>query len=356
MQPRAGIANELHLRFDRLTADPAAYRAAVDRECAPFPAGDFFPYTMAINGYVNRALRHHALAPAARQRVEVLAELAIPVAAARAGVAPDELPMIHDYRCEGVYLGQLALALGTCRLIGGGVRWQRLFEHLCCVLHDAFEARGGRPIASFPGVSWGFDSIAPLLALHLDDHLGHTKRHAAVIEKHLAWLDGPGMDPAYGLPFSRSHNVTGDGVGPPRGCDLSWRISLLSQLDRARAIALYRRYTRCFWLERGLVAGFAEWPGGKSDMQDADSGPILWGIGLSATGFGLGAALAAGDRLRTWRLLGLLAARGVLLPPFRPLLEDMSEFDGSYLTGMLMGDVAMFSSATWCDWGTARTA
>ena len=41
---------------------------------------------------------------------------------------------------------------------------------------------------------------------------------------------------------------------------------------------------------------FREYPHGFEKSGDIDSGPIIWGAGAAATGIGLGASLANGDR------------------------------------------------------------
>ena len=139
-------------------------------------------------------------------------------------------------------------------------------------------------------------------------------------------------------------------MAAPRGCDLSWRISLLAQLDRREARVLYRRFVKQFWVERVLIAGFAERPNGAEGSEDMDSGPILWRIGLSATGFGVGAAISSGDTLRLLRLQSHLWAGAVLFPALRHAVGPVFPFQKQYLTGMLMGDAAMFAMAGWYDW------
>jgi len=54
--------------------------------------------------------------------------------------------------------------------------------------------------------------------------------------------------------------------------------------------------------ERIFLVGFREWPPGRDLPADADSGPIVTGVGAAATAFGLAAAREVGDALTAGRL------------------------------------------------------
>ena len=114
-----------------------------------------------------------------------------------------------------------------------------------------------------------------------------------------------------------------------------------------------------YWLERWLVKGLAEWPGGRKGFEDLDSGPILMGVGLAASSLGLGAAIMAGDSARLTTLLGYMARIRGLLAGAAPAGSDgatvwiggMIPTQQGYVTGFLYGDAALFLSLTWTDWG-----
>ena len=102
--------------------------------------------------------------------------------------------------------------------------------------------------------------------------------------------------------------------------------------------------------------------GSRSRRPDADSGPVIAGLGMSSTGFGLGAARVLGDAARFARLDAELVAFPQLLAPVRPLLAPQAEALGmhldtdAYLTGLLLGDVAMLWGVSWEDWGVSTPA
>ncbi|HOX47145.1 MAG TPA: hypothetical protein PK668_26360 [Myxococcota bacterium] len=315
------------------------------------PRGDLFPFVFPALAYANLALREPGARAELLARIEPLLELAQQAVAARLKPPGGRLEALRSYRDEATYLGSLNLALGAYRLAGGGARFEPLHAHLSALLLRAARHAGGRPLRSCPGVTWPYDSVPVLLSLRLRDRLTGRADAAGAIRAHLTWLEQAGLDPAHGLPWSRLPG------GAPRGCDLSLRLDLLAHLAPELSARLYRRYTELFWLDWGLLAGFAEHPGGQAGATDLDSGPIALGIGLSATGLGFGAALAHGDEVRLARLASELAQWPALRDrlagadiPLAPGAGPVLSLESRYLTGFLYGDVMLFYALSWTPW------
>lgn len=339
----ARLQRTLLARFTRLAADPATYERRVQVECAIFPEGDLFPFTLPAMGFASAVAR-------GRMRPDEATRLSVPLLerAVRATVGAVDSPAgrleaLVDYRSHGVYLGQLAMALGFHRLATGDERFEPVRTHLVRLLHRALVASGGMPLDAFPGASWPFDTIPPVVALHLDDGIHRAGAHTKVIASHLRWVRDAGTDRATGLPWSHLGRH-GGAPAPPRGCDLAWRIPLLALIDRAYALETYRRFCHSHWLERVVLAGFAEYPRGADLGSDADSGPILWGMGLAATGFGISAAEVAGDRWRSLRLLNQLPFANLGARLVAPHVRRHVTLDPGCVTGLLMGDVCLFGT------------
>jgi hypothetical protein len=342
---------ELRGRFDRLIVDPAEYRRRAIEECHAFPEGDLLPFVFPVVGYTNDALAHPARLPAAREKVATLIELALPSVVARVRPPGGRLEAITDYGREGVYLGQFALALGCHRLIGGDDRHGAVHARLADVLHEALVAADGGQLWSFPHVTWPFDTLPCLLALRLYDAHRGSARSAGAIAGHLDWVQEHATDPVLGLPYSKLPNGHDGERIAPRGCDLGYRVFLLSHLDAVCARRTYAAFRRHFWIDRGFLAGFAEWPHGQELGADADSGPVEFGLGLAATGFGIGAALCMRDGWRLGRLLMELATARSIFSTLGPRVKDRYPFDERYVTGSLMGDASIFAVTGWAPWG-----
>ena len=336
--------------------DPAAYKKLADREARAFPEGTLFPYVFPALTWTNLAKRDPSLRPEAREHIEALVHLMEPAVVLSAGPPDGDLAKLKDYRSNATMLGQYNLVLGCWKLVGGDDRFEAKHRAVSEALAKAMQERGGKPLDSYPALVWPFDTIPVVLSLHLRD----SDRYAPLIDAHFAWVDGEGTDPATGLPWSRLAHSSLEPVVGPRGCDLSYRIGLLAQLDPERARDLYDRYTKVFWIRRSLATGFAEWPHGASDVADIDSGPVIMGLGTAATGLGFAATRAVDDGAR-WNTLEreLNLVQGVL-KVFAPVVQDHPSFRqidvdlDTWKTGFFFGDICLLWATTWTDWGVAR--
>jgi hypothetical protein len=198
----------------------------------------------------------------------------------------------------GLYASHLNLILGAQDRVGGE--------------HDvAFHARLSRALAErsrrepsghLPSyrdtrVRWPADQSATLASLHRFDE-AHGEQLAGPLAA--AWKDFLAAHSTDGLPWSE---VTGRGRYSrlPRGCALSFGIRYTSEFDRPLARAWWARYKERYLIDR-LLVGFREWPPGRDLPADADSGPIVMGVGAAATAFGMAAARAVGDGETAGRL------------------------------------------------------
>ena len=103
-----------------------------------------------------------------------------------------------------------------------------------------------------------------------------------------------------GLPRSEVAQVTDSGRYPEAVRFLSVRY--LAEVDPPRARALWQRYVAGFLVDGVLVTGFRGVAGGRRAGRDADSGPVVSGIGAAASAFGISAARAMGTKRLAQRL------------------------------------------------------
>ncbi len=356
----APISARLLRDFNRRLEDPQGYARDVKIRCASFPEGDLFPFLYPAMAYVNVALRAPDQRENSVRNCEKLIDLAIASVAQRVRPPQGELSRLISYQDHATYLGQLNLALGAFALISEDGRYDLLHRHLSDILYAALAKSNGRPLRSFPEHSWPFDTIPVLVSLKLYDRAASPTRSDAIIKEHLRWIREEGSDSNLQLPYSRIAVDANSSHELPRGCDLSFRLCLLPHLNRDYAKELYKFYTETYWLDRGLVAGFAEWPKGTQRFQDMDSGPIVMGIGLGATGLGVGATIALNDQERLRRLAGQLASMDVLRTRFLEAQGNTPDastgelgkiaLDNECFTGFLFGDVMLFYCVTWEEW------
>jgi hypothetical protein len=266
-----------------------------------------------------------------------------------------DLKRLPDYQKEGTRLATLNLTLACYALIADDGRYRSLHDHISLLLCRALTAQSGKPLASYPAYTWYFDTLMALVSLELYDRAQGLAQTGPLAAQHFAWLRSHATDPGTGLPVAYQG-------GLPRGCDLSMQICLLQQLDSPAAQRLYVDYVHHHWVNFWFIAGFREWPKSKREsfLGDIDSGPLVLGIGPTATGVGIGAAKAVSDTNR----LSTLARQLQLLPDFLRLLEQGGQdlFGGQvrvssqYVTGFLYGDAVLFYAITWVPYPGAAKA
>ena len=199
----------------------------------------------------------------------------------------------HDLDHPGghAWLGYHAVALGT---------YLRAFPDDAELatrgraIHRALVRRTtGRPVhrvETYPGETYPPDLAmvaAGMAMLQPDDP------HVDVF---LDQWEAASVDPATGLLRQALSPTDGSVRDGPRGSGTAlaaWGVGLV---DRERGARLWGAARARLW--RGAV-GFGalrEHPAGGAGHMDIDSGPVVFGLSLSATGFGIGAARAHGDR------------------------------------------------------------
>jgi hypothetical protein len=184
------------------------------------------------------------------------------------------------------------------------------FHDDSATLARGFEASATGVLEAYPGMSWPVDSLFGYRSLQIHDSLYDTKFFATFVrfKQTMRWIEdrATGLMPAFVYPDGRPRDV-------PRGCALSWSLAVLPDLDPAYAAAQWAAYRRSFGRCAGGLCLFREYPVDRSRGPDADSGPIVAGLGMSASAFGLAAARAQGDMeaaeslRRTGELLGMPA-------------------------------------------------
>ncbi|MFO0631061.1 MAG: hypothetical protein U0325_36290 [Polyangiales bacterium] len=191
------------------------------------------------------------------------------------------------------YLGYLGLALGMLRRIDPGTRHAALHDQLVATFASRVAASRTGLIETYPGERYP-DVAAVIGAIGL--HGAATGAdHTDVLR---AWHDAyvpRYVDPATGLLW-QSADEAGAPADAPRGSGTAIAAYFLSFADPALSASLRRSLAA---RGRASLLGFGgvrEYPSGRAGRGDIDSGPVLLGVSVSATAFGLAAARQSGDR------------------------------------------------------------
>ena len=146
----------------------------------------------------------------------------------------------------------------------------------------------------YPGECYPSDVLWAVAAIKRASTLGYGSREDVdeLARGVLAVLNGPALT-RQGLPGFRVNASTGRPMQPARGAGNSGILIMAAELDHRNAAEWFNRYAAQYW-EEGWVSGFRESPPEENIDADADSGPVLFGVGTVATGLGIGAARSVG--------------------------------------------------------------
>ncbi len=231
---------------------------------------------------------------------------------------------------HAAYLGYLGAALGALRAADPHTRFAPLHDRIAAALRARVEASPNGLVATYPGEWYPVDNLAVLAALRTTD------AHDAFVDAAVAELAERYVDRDTGL-LIQSVDATGQVVDGPRGSGttLGAFFAAYADADLARHLASAANAT----LGRSAL-GFGwlrEYPAGRDGRGDIDSGPILFGAGLSASGFGLASARIANDADRFAALWALATLWG-----------GPVEIDGAFqwAVGGPLGNAILFAMTT----------
>lgn len=109
----------------------------------------------------------------------------------------------------------------------------------------------------------------------------------------LGILEGPAKT-STGLPAFQVSAATAEPTQVARGSGNSGILTMAGELDPDLATRWFENYVEHYWVDDQWLWGFREMPHAADDFADVDSGPVLFGVGSVATGFGVGAARSVG--------------------------------------------------------------
>jgi len=211
------------------------------------------------------------------------------------------------------YLAYAALAVGMARLVDPSFPAQQKAYHdsLIAAFERRLLASDTGLIETYPGEAYPTDVAAVAAAIAVHGRATGTD-HSRVLAHWVARVRNRQIDPKSGFVFQRMSANSGRPHDAPRGSGTALAAYFAGFVDRALAEQL----AQALFAHERTFFGFGaigEYADGYAGSGDVDSGPVLFGVSVAATGFALAPARAFGrdsfERLyRTTALFGLPTA------------------------------------------------
>jgi hypothetical protein len=212
------------------------------------------------------------------------------------------------------YLGYTALALSMDRLVRPDSPHARLNDRLVEALARRIDASPTLLFETYPQETYPIDNSAGVAAIGLYDRATGAD-HGDLLRRWSSRVRERVLDPRSGL-LVQAVDQEGEPVDRPRASGTAFAAYFLSFSDRELSRTLYDalRNQRVTFMGFG---GIREYPVGEPHGPgDIDSGPVLLGVGVSASGLAAAGARVHGDRdlftalYRTVHLFGAPLDRG----------------------------------------------
>ncbi|MFC1648127.1 hypothetical protein ACFL1B_01580 [Nanoarchaeota archaeon] len=217
------------------------------------------------------------------------------IAEAYLELAPADTDNLRNLGHHGNYLSNLNLILGAHKRITGSDEYEGLNERVTRHLANVSRSNNFH-FPSYPNETelWPSDQAFVIYTIHLFDQNHGTNISEPLIEGWKNYLASDATHQGTGLPITDITRASAKS-NIPSGSGTSYLILYTSEFDPAQAREWWGAYKDDFLRNfPGPVAGFKEYHSGDYGS-DVDSGPIILGVGASATAFGIGAARSMGD-------------------------------------------------------------
>jgi hypothetical protein len=237
------------------------------------------------------------------------------------------------------YLGYTGIALGLHRLLRPRSRFGEIDDRIVAALERRIEASPIGFLETYPGEVYPVDNASAYAAIAL--HARATRRSLPrAVRRGLEAIEKQGKSQESGLLYQAVRLEDGAPRDSARASGTALAAYFLAYADDAASASLFHALAKEQFrtvLGFGAMLEYAAGSANANGRGDIDSGPVVAGFGVSATGFALGASRVHGDR-ETFR--SLYATAHLFGAPFDEAGTR------TYTTGGPIGDAILFAMLT----------
>lgn len=222
--------------------------------------------------------------------------------------AQDQLPPITK---SAVFVhGHFLYLAMRYQNISGDQRFAPVIRQVATALARDFSATTHGLLKSYSDMWWLTDNFAAYAGLtHFDRTYG--THLSAVKDKLITTIRTRYLDPKTSLFVTYVDAEQQKILQGPRGISLMYGLHYLKEFAPAFAAEQYTVARKNFYRSFLGMGAMTEAPPGETAREDIDSGPVVFGMGPSASGFGIGAAAMMQDHRTVSELLHSLSIIGL---------------------------------------------
>jgi len=237
------------------------------------------------------------------------------------------------------YYGHLNLMLGCYSLLNNDGKFEQLHRKLSDAIGRRMAKYPHRHIETYPYETYPPDNTVAAASLRVADMTLGTNYDGLVDEwvqqsKKIEWQP-------YGLVVFQIDSETGEPLQTCRGANIAWNSFFLPLVDRDYAKIQFDRFKKNMLRRFAGFAAFKEYPKGDLFRVDCDTGPVILGMGGTATGFSVAGAKSTKDHKLLTELLRSIEIVGVSVSKGK---------ERRYLLGPAVADAIMLAVKTACEW------
>lgn len=235
------------------------------------------------------------------------------------------------------YLGYFNLLLSFHRYVKPESEFAELNDRITHHLESRLKESGIHLLESYPNEVYPVDNCAVLSSIGLY-YKAKKQVPPPFLTEWYAYFEKHYIDDKTNLLIQCVDPLTGEPADYPRGSGSTLGLYLLSFANEKLAAKLFKGVKRELASSLFRFGGIREYPKGvDNQLGDIDSGPVVFGLGTSATGFGISGARIFEDRV----LYGKLCASLYLMGAPSKTGDSLH-----FVTGGPIGNAIMFAMLT----------
>lgn len=210
------------------------------------------------------------------------------------------IEQVTNFNHYGYYLEHLNIVLGCYQEVAD-YKYYDLNERITLYLREESLAQKNAHARLIPYIKmrWCADQAAIIYSMWLFDQNNYTDYHVEPKELWLNYMETQAKHPETGMYITEVMG-TKRYSRQPRGCSHAYLCYYMEHFDRTKAQEQWELFKKHMFIKRFGIQGFREYLPNYKGRWTPDSGPILFGIGIAATGLALKPMRVWGEELEKY--------------------------------------------------------